>query len=276
MSQADLTFLQSCRDILSKGTWDTDQDVRPRWADGTPAHTVKLFGLVNRYNLQEEFPAMTLRRLALKSAVDEMLWIWQKKSNRVAELASHVWDQWADGNGTIGKAYGYQLGIKHSYPQGEMDQVDKMLYDLRHTPQSRRILCHLYNHADLSEMQLYPCCWSLTLNVTGKVLNAVLNQRSQDMLAANNWNVCQYAVLLHMIARDTGLVAGELVHVIADAHIYDRHVPLIEAMLEKEPLPAPDFVLDKAITDFYAFRPEHVTLKNYQFHDLGQKFEVAE
>lgn len=275
MSYADRIFIENCRDILQNGVWDTDLPVRPHWDDGTPAHTVKRFGVVNRYDLKQEFPAMTLRRLAFKSCVDEMLWIWQKKSNRVSELNSHVWDAWADHEGTIGKAYGYQLAIKHRYPEGEMDQVDRMLYDLAHNPQSRRILCHLYNHADLHAMRLYPCAWSLTLNVTGRTLNAILNQRSQDMLTANNWNVCQYAVLVHLLARVSGLEAGELVHVIADAHIYDRHVPLVEEMLGKTPLDAPVLRVDEAISDFYAFRPEHLRLENYSFHPLDGAIPVA-
>jgi thymidylate synthase len=275
MSYADQVFIDNCKDILTNGVWDTGLDVRPRWEDGSPAHTVKRFGLINRYDLRREFPAMTLRRLAFKSCVDEMLWIWQKKSNRVAELNSRVWDAWADETGTIGKAYGYQLGVRHVYPEGEMDQVDRMLYDLKHNPQSRRILCHLYNHADLHAMGLYPCAWSLTLNVSGSTLNAILNQRSQDMLTANNWNVCQYAVLVHMLAQVSGLEAGEFVHVIADAHIYDRHVPLVEAMLAKKPLPAPALRLDPSVRDFYAFTPAGVSLEGYRHHDLGAAIPVA-
>ena len=222
MSYADQIFIQNCNDILEHGVWDTDYDVRPVWEDGTPAHTIKRFGIVNRYDLTREFPVITLRRTAFKSAVDELLWIWQKKSNNIHDLNSHIWDSWADENGSIGKAYGYQLGVKHRYPEGEFDQVDRVLYDLKHNPASRRILTSLYNHHDLSEMALYPCAWSVTFNVSGRTLNAVLNQRSQDMLTANGWNVMQYAMLVHFLARASGLEAGELVHVIADAHIYDR------------------------------------------------------
>ena len=275
MSRADEIFIQNCKDILSKGVWDTDQQVRPRWEDGTPAHTVKLFGVVNRYNLKEEFPILTLRKQFIKSAVDELLWIWQKKSNRVDELNSHVWDAWADEKGTIGKAYGYQLGVKHHYPQGEMDQVDKMLWDLKHDPASRRILTNLYNHHDLSEMALYPCAYSMTFNVSGKTLNGILNQRSQDMLTANGWNVMQYATLLAMVAQVSGLEAGELVHVIADCHIYDRHVPMVEEMLEKKPFEAPKFILDSSVTDFYDFTPDSVKLEGYQSHPVPGKIPVA-
>ena len=250
MSYADELFIQNCREILRDGVWDTDLPVRPRWADGQSAHTIKKFGIVNRYDLSKEFPILTLRRTYLKSAVDELLWIWQKKSNNIHDLGSHIWDQWADEDGSIGKAYGYQLGVRHRYPEGEFDQVDRILYDLKHNPASRRILSNLYNHADLSEMRLYPCAYSMTFNVSGNRLNAILNQRSQDMLTANNWNVCQYAVLVHMFAQVSGLVAGELVHVIADAHIYDRHVPIVESILAKTPYDPPVFRLDPTVEDF--------------------------
>ena len=234
MSRADELYKQTCLEILNHGFSDENLEVRPHWADGTPAHTIKKFGVVNRYNLAEEFPIMTLRRTYWKSAVDELLWIWQKKSNRICDLGSHVWDEWAGEDGTIGKAYGYQLGIKHQYKEGMFDQVDRVLYDLKHNPASRRILTNIYNFEDLHEMNLYPCAYSMTFNVTGDTLNAILNQRSQDMLTANNWNVVQYAVLTHMMAQVSGLKVGELVHVIADCHIYDRHIPAVKAMLEKE------------------------------------------
>ena len=275
MSYADQVFIQNCKEILSKGVWDTDREVRPRWADGSPAHTIKLFGVVDRYDLREEFPILTVRRQYLKSAVDELLWIWQKKSNDIHQLSSHIWDAWADETGSIGKAYGYQLGVKHRYPQGEMDQVDRVLWDLKHDPASRRILTSLFNHHDLSEMALYPCAWSVTFNVSGNVLNAILNQRSQDMLTANGWNVMQYAVLLHMIAQVSGLEAGELVHVIADCHIYDRHVPIVEELIAREPFGAPRFRLDGKVTDFYDFTPDSVALEDYQAHPLDQKIPVA-
>lgn len=275
MSYADQVFIENCKDILTNGVWDTDQEVRPRWEDGTPAHTIKKFGVVNRYDLTKEFPVITVRRCAFKSCLDEMLWIWQKKSNRVADLNSHVWDSWVDENGTIGKAYGYQLGVKHIYKEGEFDQVDRMLYDLKHNPASRRILSNLYNHQDLHEMELYPCAYSLTLNVSGNRLNGILNQRSQDMLTANNWNVCQYAALLCMFAQVSGFVPGELVHVIADAHIYDRHVPVVEELIRKEPYPAPNLWMDKTITDFYRFTTDSFRLDHYQFHPFSYKIPVA-
>ena len=275
MSRADEIYRATCLDILENGFWDTDLQVRPKWADGTPAHTVKKFGVVNRYDLREEFPIMTLRRTYWKSAIDEILWIWQKKSNRIAELGSHVWDEWADENGTIGKAYGYQLGVKHHYPQGDMDQVDKVLWDLKHDPASRRIIAHMYNHHDLNEMALYPCAYSMTFNVSGNTLNAILNQRSQDMLTANGWNVMQYATLLHMIAQATGFEAGELVHVIADCHIYDRHIPMVEEMLTKKPFDAPKFILDPNVKDFYDFTPDSVKLEGYQAHPVPGKIPVA-
>lgn len=275
MSRADEIFIQNCRDILEKGVWDTELDVRPHWEDGTPAHTVKRFGIVNRYDLREEFPILTIRRTFLKSSIDELLWIWQEKSNNVHTLRTRVWDAWADESGSIGKAYGYQLRQKHHYPEGDFDQVDRVLYDLKHNPASRRIMTNLYNFSDLSEMALYPCAYSMTFNVTGRTLNAILNQRSQDMLTANNWNVCQYAVLTHMFAQSCGLEAGELVHVIADAHIYDRHIPIIEGVLRNPQYPAPRFIMDSKVTDFYAFTRDSFRLENYQYTDMNEKIPVA-
>ena len=276
MSYADEVFFRNCREILDHGVWDTDLEVRPHWEDdGAPAHTVKKFGIVNRYDLSQEFPILTMRRTFWKSAVDEMLWIWQKKSNNIHDLSSHVWDQWADENGSIGKAYGYQLGVKHHYPEGDMDQVDRVLYDLKYNRASRRIMTNLYNHADLSEMALYPCAYSMTFNVSGNTLNAILNQRSQDMLAANNWNVVQYAVLVHMMAQVSGLQVGELVHVIADAHIYDRHVPVIEKILKNPQYAAPRFTIDPAVQDFYAFTKNSFALEGYQYTELDEKIPIA-
>ena len=275
MSRADDLFIQNCKEILTRGVWDTDQAVRPRWEDGTPAHTVKAFGIVNRYNLREEFPIQTIRRMYLKSAVDELLWIWQKKSSNVNDLNSHIWDAWADETGSIGKAYGYQLGVKHHYPEGDFDQVDRVLYDLRHNPASRRILTNLYNFQDLHEMHLYPCAYSMTFNVSGRTLNAILNQRSQDMLAANNWNVVQYAVLVHMLAQVSGLEAGELVHVIADAHIYDRHVPIVEKLLQETPAPAPRFRMDPTVRDFYAFTRDSFRMEGYVPAPFEDRIPVA-
>ena len=275
MSRADEIYRATCLDILENGFWDTDLQVRPKWADGTPAHTVKKFGVVNRYDLREEFPIMTLRRTYWKSAIDEILWIWQKKSNRIDELGSHVWDEWADENGTIGKAYGYQLGVKHKYPEGEFDQVDRVLYDLKHNPASRRIMTNIFNHADLHAMGLAPCAYSMTFNVTGNTLNAILNQRSQDMLTANNWNVCQYAALTHMIAQVSGLEVGELVHVIADCHIYDRHVDLVKKMLDNPAFEAPKFEIDKSVTDFYAFTKDSFKMVDYQCNKFDHEIPIA-
>ncbi len=274
MSLADDLFIQNCRDILENGVSDEGCEVRPRWEDGTPAHTIKKFCIVNRYDLQKEFPLMTLRRVYYRSAIDEILWIYQKKSNRVSELSSHIWDAWADENGTIGKAYGYQLGVKHHYPEGDFDQVDRVLYDLKHNPNSRRIMTNTYNHADLSEMRLAPCAYSMTFNVSGNRLNAILNQRSQDMLTANNWNVCQYAALLTMFAKASGFEPGELVHVIADAHIYDRHVDAVKRLIEKKPYPAPEMQVED-ITDFYKFTKNSFTAVDYKYHEFTDKIPVA-
>jgi thymidylate synthase len=275
MSYADQLFVENCREILSRGVWDKEYDVRPRWEDGTPAYTKKVFGLVNRYDLRKEFPAMTIRRTAIRGAIEEILWIWQMKSNNVNDFGRHIWDSWADETGSIGKAYGYQLGVKHQYREGLFDQVDRILYDLKNNPSSRRIMSNIYVHADLHEMNLYPCAYSMTFNTSGKTLNGILNQRSCDMLTANSWNVAQYAILLHMFARASGLEAGELVHVIADAHIYDRHIPLVEEILAKEPFAAPALWIDPAVTDFYEFKPGSFKLENYEFHKLGKDIEVA-
>ena len=275
MSYADRVYIENCKRILNEGVWDTDMNVRPHWADGTPAHTVKLFGVVNRYDLSDEFPIMTLRRTYWKSAVGELLWIWKKKSNNVHDLSSHIWDSWADETGSIGKAYGYQLAQKHTYPEGEFDQVDRVLYLLKHDPASRRILTSLYNFEDLHEMHLYPCPYSMTFNVSGNRLNAILNQRSQDMLAANNWNVVQYAVLVHMFAQVSGLVPGELVHVIADCHIYDRHIETVKQLISLQPYDAPTFSVDPNVSDFYDFTTKSFTIENYQYHPFEEKIPVA-
>ena len=275
MSFADKLFVENVRDILDNGYSDAELDVRPHWEDGTKAHTVKKFCIVNRYDLTKEFPIMTLRRTAFKSAIDELLWIWQKKSNNVHDLKSHIWDSWADEKGSIGKAYGYQLGVKHTYQEGAFDQVDRVIYDLKNNPQSRRIMTNIYVHADLNEMNLYPCAYSMTFNVSGDTLNCILNQRSQDMLTANNWNVVQYAVLQHMMAQVSGLKVGELVHVIADAHIYDRHIPIVKKMIEGVQYPAPKFVMNPDKKDFYDFTVDDFALEDYRFNTLDQKIEVA-
>ncbi len=275
MSSADIAFINTCKDILENGTWVKDEKVRPHWEDGEPAYTIKKFGVVNRYDLSKEFPLITIRPISLKAAIDEILWIWQKKSNNVNELNSHIWDSWADENGSIGKAYGYQMGVKHKYREGEFDMVDRVLFDLKNNPSSRRIMTNLYTFADLSEMSLYPCAYSMTFNVVDGKLCAILNQRSQDMLAANAWNVAQYAALVLMFAQVSGLQPGELVHVIADAHIYDRHIPIVKEIIEREVFEAPEVVLDKSITNFYDFTPESFTVNNYQHGEKVGRFPVA-
>ncbi len=275
MSRADKIFIENMVDILENGFSDEHLPVRPRWDDGTPAHTVKKFGIVNRYDLQEEFPVLTIRRTAFKSCLDEILWIWQKKSNNIHDLHSHIWDSWADENGSIGKAYGYQLAKKSTYPEGEFDQVDRVLFDLKNNPSSRRIMTNIFNFEDLHEMNLYPCAYSMTFNVTGDTLNGILNQRSNDMLTANNWNVAQYALLLHMFAQVSGLKAGTLVHVIADAHIYDRHIPLVKKIIKNPQHPAPKLWINPEVKDFYAFTTDDFKLIDYEYETLEEKIPVA-
>ena len=277
MSYADNVFINMCRDILDNGCSTEGEKVRPHWEDGQSAYTIKKFGVVNRYDLRKEFPILTLRKTALKSATDELLWIWQKKSNNVNELSSHIWDAWADETGSIGKAYGYQMGVKHHYKEGMMDQVDRVIFDLKNNPFSRRIMTNIYVHQDLSEMNLYPCAYSMTFNVTQRkgedklTLNAILNQRSQDVLTANNWNVVQYAVLVHMLAQVCDMYVGEFMHVIADAHIYDRHVPLVEELIKRPVFDAPKFWINPEIKDFYKFTKDDVKVEGYEF---GPQIEI--
>ena len=275
MSKADEIFVKNMKDILENGFSDKDLPVRPHWEDGTPAHTIKKFGIVNEYDLQEELPILTIRRTAFKSCLDELLWIWQKKSNNIHDLNSHIWDSWADETGSIGKAYGYQLAKKAIYPEGEFDQVDRVLYDLKHNPQSRRIMTNIYNFEDLHEMNLYPCAYSMTFNVSGDTLNGILNQRSNDMLTANNWNVLQYALLLMMFAQVSGLKAGKLIHVIADAHIYDRHVDLVKEVIAKPQHKAPKLRINPNVKNFYDFKVEDFELIDYEYEKLDKKIPVA-
>lgn len=274
MSYADKIFIKNCKDILENGFNDKDLEVRPKWEDGTPAHTIKKFGIINKYDLSKEFPILTIRKTNINNAIDELLWIWQKKSNNINDLNSHIWDSWADENGSIGKAYGYQLGIKNIYKEGKFDQVDRVLYDLKNNPQSRRILTNIYNFQDLNEMNLYPCAYSMTFNVSGNKLNGILNQRSQDMLTANNWNVVQYAILLHMFAKVSNLEVGEFIHVIADAHIYDRHIPIVKEIIKKEQFEAPKLEINN-VDNFYDFKVSDFNLINYQFNKLGKRIPVA-
>ena len=275
MSLADDLFINMCKDIIDNGYSTEGEKVRPKWEDGTYAYTIKRFGVVNRYDLSKEFPAITLRKTYVKSAIDELLWIWQKKSNNVHDLKSHIWDSWADENGSIGKAYGYQLGVKHKYKEGMMDQVDRLIYDLKNNPYSRRMLTNIYVHQDLSEMNLYPCAYSMTFNVTGDRLNAILNQRSQDVLAANNWNVVQYAVLVHMLAQVTGFKPGELVHVIADAHIYDRHIPIVKELITRPTHPAPKFYMNPDVKDFYDFTLDDFRIEDYETGQQIKNIPIA-
>lgn len=281
MSIADKIFIDMCNDILTNGTDTQGEKVRPHWEDGTKAYTIKKFGVINKYDLRKEFPALTLRKTGIKSAFDELLWIWQRKSNNIHDLKPHIWDEWADKDGSIGKAYGYQMSIKHKYKEGMFDQVDRVLFDLKENPYSRRILTNIYVHSDLSEMNLYPCAYSMTFNVTKEkdsdklVLNGILNQRSNDVLAANNWNVVQYSLLLMAFAQVSNMVPGEFVHVIADAHIYDRHVPLIKELISRTPLPAPKVYLNPEIKNWYDFTTDDVIIENYETHEQINNIPIA-
>lgn len=281
MSLADNIFINMCKDILDNGTSTEGEKVRPKWEDGSFAYTIKKFGVVNRYDLSKEFPTLTLRKTAIKSCIDEILWIWQKKSSNINELNSHIWDSWADEDGSIGKAYGYQLGIKHQYKEGMMDQVDRVIYDLKNNPYSRRIIANMYVHQDLHEMNLYPCAYSMTFNVTKKngedklVLNGILNQRSNDILTANSWNVTQYSVLIHMLAQVCGYEVGELIHVIADAHIYDRHIPIIKELIKRPAYDAPELWINPDVKNFYEFKVEDFELRNYKFGPKVANIPVA-
>ncbi len=275
MSKADKLFVNMCEKILTEGFSTEGETVRARWEDGSPAYTIKTFGVVNRYDLSEEFPALTLRPTAIKSAMDEILWIWQRKSNNIHDLKPHIWDEWADETGSIGKAYGYQMAKKYKFAQGEMDQVDNVLWQLKNQPQSRRIMTNIYNFADLSEMNLEPCAYSMTFNVTGNRLNAILNQRSQDILAANNWNVVQYSLLVMMFAQVSGLEPGELVHVISDAHIYNKHVPVIEELIKRPQYPAPKVRLNPEVKDFYKFTTADIIVEDYQTNPQVLNIPIA-
>lgn len=281
MSKADDIFVDMCTDILENGTTTEGQKVRPHWEDGTPAYTIKRFGVCNRYDLREEFPAITLRRTALKSCMDEVLWIYQRKSNNVHDLHSHIWDEWADETGSIGKAYGYQVGKVSHYADGDYDQMDRVLKDLRENPYSRRIMTNLYTFSDLSEMHLYPCAYNAIYNVTQEpgesrpTLNMLLVQRSQDVLAANNWNVCQYAILLMMVAQVSNMNAGELVHMIADAHIYDRHVPIIRELISRPRHAAPKVSLNPEVTDFYQFTTDDLFVEDYECGPQVKNIPIA-
>jgi len=275
MSKADNIFINMCKDIIENGTSSEGQIIRAKWEDGTPAHTIKKFGVVNRYDLQEEFPILTLRPTNLKACIDEILWIWQKKSNNIKDLNSKIWNQWADENGSIGKAYGYQFQKKHKYKEGYFDQVDRVLYDLKHNPYSRRIMTNIYNFEDLHEMHLYPCAYSITFNVVGNKLNGILNQRSQDVLAANNWNVVQYSILLHMFAQVSDLEVGELIHVIADAHVYDRHVEIVKELISRESFDAPKFMINQFVKNFYDFTVNDFKIFNYKHGEQIKGIPIA-
>ena len=304
MSYADKVFKENLRSIIEEGTSTEGQKVRPHWEDGTPAYTIKQFGISNTYDLRKEFPAITVRKTALKSCMDEILWIYQKKSNNIHDLNSHIWDQWADKDGSIGKAYGYQVGkrflhhrsnelpLSEVYPSviaqsrlGEkykiyLDQMDGALYDLRNTPFSRRIMISLWCPEELHEMNLEPCCWSVIFNVTDEgqdklVLNMVLNQRSNDFITANNWNTAQYAIFLMMVAQSVDMIPGKLVHNITDCHVYDRHIDIARELLNRPEHPAPKVSLNPEIKNFYDFTTDDLIVENYETEPQIKNIPIA-
>lgn len=273
MTQADKNFIETCTKIIDEGFSSEGTGVRTRWDDGEEANYFSIVGVQNKYDVEKEFPMITLRNNSrtVKNAIDEILWIWQKKSNRIEDLHSHIWDQWADEDGTIGKAYGYQLGKKYEFKTKEgiklLDQVDYCLYLLKNDPASRRIMTNLFNHEELKDMNLEPCAYSTQWLVKGGKLHLILNQRSQDMLTANGWNVMQYAALLCMFAQVSGLKVGTLTHNIGDCHIYDRHIPLVKKLLEAKPIEViPKLVIKNPTKDFYEFKVEDFEVQNYDYN----------
>ena len=285
MTQADENFIKTCEEIFKKGYSSEGTNVRTRWEDGTEANYYSIVGVQNKYDLEKEFPMITLRNNSktIKNAIDEILWIWQKKSNKISELNSHIWDKWAGEDGKIGKAYGYQLAKKYEFKTKdgikEMDQVDYVLYLLKNDPSSRRIMTNLFNHEELKDMNLEPCAYGTQWLVKEGKLHLILNQRSQDMLTANGWNVMQYATLQCMFAQVAGLKPGTLTHNIGDCHIYDRHVPLVKKLLEAKPVECkPKLVINNPTKDFYEFKVEDFEIKDYDYNKevkIG-KIPVAE
>ena len=273
MTQADENFIKTCKEILKNGYSSEGTNVRTRWEDGTEANYYSIVGVQNKYDLEKEFPMITLRNNSktIKNAIDEILWIWQKKSNKISELTSHIWDQWAGEDGTIGKAYGFQLAKKYEFKTKDgmqtLDQVDYMLYLLKHDPASRRIMTNIFDFGDLKDMNLEPCAYSTQWLVKEGKLHLILNQRSQDMLAANGWNTMQYAALLCMVAKCVDLKPGTLTHNIGDCHIYDRHVPLIEKLIEAKPMDvSPKLIINNDTKDFYEFKVEDFEIQGYDYN----------
>ena len=281
MSYADTLFKQEINEILTNGFNDKDYPVRPKWPDGTPAHTIKTFCAVRRYDLSKEFPILTLRQQAFKGVVRELLWMWQKKSNVVDELgpSASIWRAWEWPDGTIGKTYGYQLGKKSDYGYGEFDQVDNLLYLLKNKPMDRRMIVTMWCPQDLKEMALPPCVYESIWDVSNGKLNCTLIQRSGDVLAAassGGWDTMEYAILVHMIAQVCGYQVGELVHIVHNLHIYDRHVEAVKEVMQNPEYPAPTLWINPDVKDFYAFTEDDFKLIDYQATKLSTKFEVAE
>ena len=299
MSLADKYFKEAANKILTEGYSDESMQVRPHWEDGTPAHTIKTFCYVCRYDLSKEFPILTLRRQAFKTMIKELLWMWQMKSNNINDVDFHIWDQWADENGSIGKTYSYQLAQKYghhkikegedlsSYPSAEigndgwvyLDQVDGVLYDLKNNPASRRIITNMWQIKDLKDMNLAPCVYETLWDITpdGK-LNMTLIQRSGDMCAAaapGGFDTIEYATLLYLMAHVCGYKPGEFVHIVNNLHIYDRHIDIIKKVCNNPEYDAPKLWINTDKTDFYDFTIDDFKLIDYQSTKLEEKIEVA-
>jgi thymidylate synthase len=264
MSLADQIFISNCRDIIDNGVWDTDREVRPRWEDGAPAHTVKKFGIVNRYDLSKEFPILTIRRTYWKSAIDELLWIWQAKSNNVRELRTRVWDAWADENGELGPVYGKQWR-SWQCPDGRVvDQISDLINQIKTNPDSRRLMVCAWNPADVDKMALPPCHCLFQFYVVNGKLSCQLYQRSADVFLGVPFNIASYALLTMMIAQVCGLQPGEFVHTFGDVHIYKNLYAQVDEQLTREPRPLPKMVINPEVTDIFSFQFEDFKLEGYE------------
>ena len=279
MSKADQFFRDQMKVIRETGFNDKDFKVRAKWeADNAPAHTVKTFGYVTRYDLSKEFPILTLRSQGFKGAVKECLWIFQKKSTNINDLGLHIWDAWADENGDLGRTYAYSLREKIQYPEGAFDQVDYLLYQLKNNPMDRRMMLQLFDPHNVIHTKLPPCVMTYLFDVAGGKLNMTVIQRSADALAAGaagGWDEVGEAVLQHMLAQVSGLQVGTMVHLVNNLHVYDRHMQYIDEILANPEYESPVLKVNPNVTNFYDFKPEDFELVGYKSTKLSTKFDVA-